>query len=139
MNIKGRIAERITGYLARWRSISASTSGEKVAISSGICTGCDKGAICVSSWLISYLQLPISNRQFGFLSNRQSEIGNRQSTIDLPQHNIQRSNNRHDVRDHRAVRHVRQRRKIHKAWPAEVNARRLRSAGGFYVNAKFAF
>jgi hypothetical protein len=48
MNISGRIAERFTGYLARWPSISASTSGEKTAISSGTGASCGRGLLGVN-------------------------------------------------------------------------------------------
>ncbi len=60
------------------------------------------------------------------------------SPVNLSKNNIQRSNNRDNVCHHRATRHVRQRRKIHETWSAEMNARRLRASCRFNVNTEFA-
>src|SRR5881394_4582682 len=60
-------------------------------------------------------------------------------SINLSQNDIQRSNDGDHVGNHLAARDVRQRRKIHKTGAAKVNARRLRSANRFDIDAEFAF
>ena len=59
-------------------------------------------------------------------------------SIDLSQHNIQTPNDRHDIRDHFALAHNRQGRKINKARAAEMNAVGFRAAVRSHIDAELA-
>src|SRR5919112_5790966 len=63
MNISGRMAERLTGYFARCRSISASTSAEKTAISCGTFASCGRGLFGRNCSLITFESPRVSRRR----------------------------------------------------------------------------
>src|SRR5258705_10750269 len=127
MNISGSIAERTTGYFAKCRSISASTSAEKVAASTPKSTGCERGWILVSWELISFKKGSLVLGIWSLMCSHSSVISQLkpktkdqrpktkvQLSIYLPQNYVQRSDNRHDIRHHCPLGHVRQGREIHK-------------------------
>src|SRR5688572_2939944 len=72
-------------------------------------------------------------------ANKAQRTKHKALPINLSQNDIQRSNNRHNVRHHFTFRHHRQRGKIHKARPAEMHAARSWSTVRFHINTQLAF